>query len=165
MKRIMPVLAYAAAALTIVAALLTPFVLFGWFTKGVGALGVHVDETYTGGDVAFEIPRPGYRIVVNRPVVPRALLPRVSPFVQLAWTPADALPRSVSDAVDIDGDGRADLRAAFAVPADPNAELRVDVASLSPRVVSVRGGTRTSFASPIARVGDRIVVRVPLQQK
>jgi hypothetical protein len=162
MKRFKHVLAYTAAALTIAAAVLSPFLLFGWFTGAVAALHLHVDETYSGGQPAFTIERPGYRILVNRPVVPRAPVPSVPAFLQIAWTPADKLPALVADDVDIDGDGTPDLRARFAVPRDPDAPLQVDVVPLSPRVVAMHRVATASFAALIARVGDRIVVRVPL---
>jgi hypothetical protein len=165
MRRVIRLFAYLGAGLTVLAAMLTPFLLFGWFTSAVAALGLHVDEVYSGGEVAATLARPGYRIVVYHPVVPRGLLPQVPPFVQIAWTPASALPAAVADDVDIDGDGAADLRAAFAVPRDPNAALHVDVTPLSPRVAAMHGVSRDSFASLVARVGDRIVVRVPLGGK
>ncbi len=42
MQRLKPILGYTAAALTIMAAVLTPFVLIGLFTRGVAATGVRV---------------------------------------------------------------------------------------------------------------------------
>ncbi len=162
MKRIVPLLAYTAAALTIVAALLTPFALMPWFPRGVAALGLRTDPIYSGGDLARSIPKPAYRIDVYRPVAPKALLSAGEPFVQLAWEPASALPAHVADEVDIDGDGRADLVAVFAVPGDVDAPLTADVESRSPRIKPVRGIARQSFARAIVRVGDRIVLRVPL---
>lgn len=163
MLRNLPVvLAYTAATLTVVAAVLTPFLLMNWFTRGVAALGVRVDPVYSGGEAAYTVTTPGYRIVVNHPVVPKALLPTVPAFVQIAWEPVSALPARVSDEVDVDDDGRPDLVASFAVPRDPDAELRVDVTPLTSRVTPMRGVRRDSFASLITRIGDRIVVRVPL---
>ncbi len=164
MKRIVLVLAYTAAALTIVAAILTPFLLMQWFMHGVAALGLHTDPVYSGGEAAYTVTRAGYRIVVNHPVVPKNLLPGVPAFVQIAWEPASALPARVADEVDVDHDGRPDLLARFAVPRDPHAPLRADVTSLSPRVVSADAVARQSFASAIVRVGDRIVLRVPLRE-
>jgi hypothetical protein len=165
MKRLVTLLAYTAAALTIVAAILTPFVLMPWFTRGVAALGLHTDAVYSGGDVAYSLEKPGYRIVVYHPVVPTALLSGSQAFVQIAWEPASALPARVADEVDLDGDGRPDLVATFAVPRDANAELRADVMSKSPRVASMRGIARQSFTSAIVRVGDRIVLRIPLNRQ
>ncbi len=169
MKRLVAVLAYGAAGLTIVVAILTPFVLFGgsaeaWFAKAVAAPNLHVDGVYNGGPTACTLERPGYRIVVNHPVVPKARFPLVPPFVQIAWTPASALPATVDDEVDVDGDGKADQRAHFAVPRDPSQRMRVDVTPLGSSVAAMHGVEQPSFGSLIARVDDRIVVRVPLQQ-
>jgi hypothetical protein len=162
MKRLVPVLAYLVAGLTVVAAILTPFALMTWFMHGIASLGLHVDPVYSGGEAARTITKAGYRIVVNQPVVPRNPLPGVPAFVQIAWEPAAALPARIVDEVDVDGDGRPDLLASFAVPADRNVDLHADVTSLSPRVASIRGIVRQSFACVIVRVGDRIVLRVPL---
>jgi hypothetical protein len=162
MKRIVPILAYTAAALTIVAVILSPFVLMGWFVRGVAALGLRTDPVYSGGEAAYAIPKSGYRIIVNRPVVPKSLLRAGPTFVQIAWEPASALPARIGDEVDVDHDGRPDLVARFAVPRDRTAQLQADVTSLSPRVASMRGIARQSFTSAIVRVGDRIVLRVPL---
>ncbi len=162
MTRLNAVLGYAGAALTIVAAMLAPFLLFDYFTRGVAATGVSIDPVYSGGAPVREVARPGYRIVVHRPVVPRAPLSRTGAFVQLAWVPADALPPHVEDAVDIDGDGRADLTACFDVPADAAAPLFIDVTPADQRVLPMHRVSRDSFSALIARVGDRIVARVPL---
>ena len=40
-------LGYFGAALTMVAALLVPFLLYGAISKGVASLGLHVDEIYS----------------------------------------------------------------------------------------------------------------------
>ena len=161
MKRMIAVLAYTAAAVTIVAALLTPFVLLPLFTRGVAALGLHTDPVYSGGDLAYSIAKAGYRIDVYQPVAPKAVLSGTVAFVQIAWAPVSELPARVADEVDIDGNGRPDLLATFAVPRDGNAPLTADVASRSSRIASMRGIARQSFACAIVRVGDRIVVRVP----
>jgi hypothetical protein len=162
MKRVTAVLGYAGAALTIAAAVAAPFVLFDLFTRGVAATGVHVDPVYSGGVPARTISRGGYRIIVNRPVVPRAPLARGGAFVQVAWTPVSALPARVVDAVDVDGDGRDDLVARFDVPGDPQARLFIDVTPASGQVLSMRRVSQASFTCLIARVGDRIVARIPL---
>jgi hypothetical protein len=160
--RLTSVLGYTGAALTILAAIAGPFVLYGAFTQGIAATGVRIDPVYSGGAPAREIARPGYRIVVYRPVVPSAPLSPTHAFVQLAWTPAGALPRHVEDAVDLDGDGRVDLVARFDVPSDAAAPLFLDVMPAGGRVLPVRHASRGSFTAMIARVGDRIVARIPL---
>src|ERR1035437_606027 len=125
-------LGYTAAALTVLAALLTPFLLMGSFSKGFAALGFHVDEMYSGGPKVRAIPMGAYSIGVHRPVYPH-FLQSEKPFVQLDWSPVSVLPQHVSDAVDIDGDGQPDIRVSFDVPRDPKAPLLVDVDSLNPR--------------------------------
>jgi len=162
MQRLKAVLGYAGAVLTVVAMLAMPFVLFPLFQRGVAATGVEVDPVYTGGGIARIIAKDGYRIVVNQPVCSRALLARSAAFVQLAWAPAGALPPRITDEVDLDGDGRADLTVCFEVPADTTATLFVDVTPAVSMVLPLRRVSSASFSALIARVGDRIVVRVPL---
>jgi len=162
MKRLKAVLGYAGAVLTVAAMLVMPFVLFPLFTQGVAATGVVVDPVYTGGETARVVAKNGYRIVVNQPVHSRAPLARPAAFVQLAWEPAAALPGRIADEVDLDGDGRADLTACFEVPADTTAALFVDVTPAGGMVRPLRRVSKESFSALITRVGDRIVVRVPL---
>jgi len=163
MKSIRPILGYTAAALTVLAAVLTPFVLIGLFTRGVAATGVSVDPVYTGGKVSHTVVRQNYQVVVHSPVSPRGPLQRGAPYVQLVWQPATALPPRVSDEIDLTDDRQADLRVTFDVPRDPKAELRVDVEPLTALVQPLRRVGKESLSSLIARVGDTIVVRVPLR--
>jgi hypothetical protein len=165
MRRLTATLGYTGAALTVAAMLVTPFVLFDLFTHAVAATGIRVDPAYGGGDSVRAIAKDGYRVVVNRPVLPVAPLARVAPFVQLAWEPAGALPAHVADEVDLDGDGRADLRADFDVPRASGAALHADVTPLGDKVRPLRRVSRDAMSSLIARVGDRIVLRVPLTRE
>jgi hypothetical protein len=162
MHRLKSVLGYTGAILTVVAMLVMPFVLFPVFQNGVAASGVEVDAVYTGGPVERVVAKDGYRITVHRPVRSRALLARPAAFVQLDWAPASALPPHLADEVDLDGDGRADLTVCFEVPADTAAALFVDATPAGAMVRPLRRASRDSFSGLIARVGDRIVVRVPL---
>ncbi len=163
MRRLQAVLGYAGAILTVVLMLLAPFVLFGFLVRLVAGTGVEVDPVYSGGAPADTLARDGYAIVVNHPVRSRAPLRPPAPFVQLAWTPASALPASVADSVDVDGDGAADLLARFEVPADTAAPLFVDVVPLGERVRALSRASRDgALSGGIARVAGRIVVRAPL---
>jgi len=155
------VLGYSVSALTLLAAILVPFVLMGFFSNQVAQAGLHVDEGYSGGVVARTIAKDGYRIAVNQPVKPH-LLQRIEPFVQITWEPASALPAQVSDDVDLDGDGRPDVHVTFAVPTDANAPLRVDVTSLNDRYRSLAGVAKESYSRLIMRTDRGIIVRVPL---
>ena len=162
MQRLKPILGYTAAALTILAVVLTPFVLIGLFTRGVAATGVRVDPMYTGGKPSHTVSKGAYRVVVHHPVLPRAPLDRHDPFVQLVWQPVSALPPRVSDEIDLTDDHQPDLRVTFEAPRDPKAELRVDVTPLTSLVRPMRQVGQDSFSALIARVGDTILVRVPL---
>jgi hypothetical protein len=162
-RRAKSILGYTAAGLTLLAMAAAPFLLMGLFVRGVAATGIRPDPVYAGGTPRATIARAGYRITVYHPVNPAAPLSRLPPYVQIAWGPARSLPATVSDEVDIDGDGRPDLRARFEVPRDESVPLRVEIDSLSGKVEPRRGVSRESLALLIARVKGSIVVRVPLR--
>jgi hypothetical protein len=155
------ILGYTAATLTVLAALLTPFVFYGLFTNSVAALPLHVDEVYSGGPKVRTVQMGAYSIEIHRPVYPH-FLQSEKPFVQLDWTPVSTLPGHVSDVVDVDGDGRPDLRVTFDVPSDPKAPLHVDVQPLSPRYEAMHSVGKEKFSRLIVRVDNAILVRVPL---
>ncbi len=157
-------LGYTVAVLTMVAALLVPFVIYGAITRGVRALGLHVDEIYSGGPKVRTIQQGTYTIDVHRVVTPH-MLQREKPFVQMDWTPVSALPSHVTDTVDIDGDGEPDLRVNFDVPKDPKASLHVDVEPLGPRFEAMNNAGKEKYSRLIVRVDDSIFVRVPLAQR
>lgn len=162
MSRLTTTLGYAFAGLTIAAVVATPLALLRRFVGAVAGTGIRVDPVYTGGEIARTISadRP-YIIQVHRPVLKRAPLQSTEPFVQIDWMPIAALPEHVGDPIDIDGDGTPDLMVSFHVP--PNDQpLRVDVRPLGPLVRAMNGVSRDSLGSLIARLPDRIVVRVPL---
>jgi hypothetical protein len=154
-------LGYTAAGITVFAAVLAPFLLFGLFTKGFAGLGLHVDEMYSGGPTLRTVQLSAYSIAVHRPVFPH-MLQTEKPFVQLDWKPASTLPPRVSDAVDVDGDGQPDLRVTFDVPKDINTPLRVNVEALNPRYQSMQNVGKEKFSRLIVRLDDAILVRVPL---
>jgi len=160
-KRMIAVLPYVGAALTLVIAICVPFFLFGAFTKAIAHAGLHVDATFSGGTVARTIERNGYQIDVYQPVWPRALQ-RVEPFVQIVFIPADALPAQVSEEIDLDGDGQPDVRVSFVVPADPHAPLRGGVTALNSKYQSLANVGGDSYSRLVVRVDNQVIVRVPL---
>ena len=143
------------------AALLTPFLLMGVFSNGFAALGLHVDEVYSGGPKVRTISMGAYSIDIHRPVYPH-MLHNEKPFVQLDWRPVSALPQHVSDLVDVDGDGQPDICVSFDVPRDPKAPLHVDVDSLNPRYQAMQNAGKEKYSRLIVRVDNAILVRVPL---
>jgi hypothetical protein len=156
-------LAYTGAGLTVFAAVLIPFFLYGVFTKGFSSLGLHVDEVYSGGPTVRTIQAAGYNIDIHRPVSPH-MFQREKPFVQLDWRPASTLPAHVSDLVDIDGDGKPDVHVSFDVPKDPKAPLRVNVEPLNRRYEAMRNVGKVKFSALIVRVDDAVLVRIPIAQ-
>ena len=162
--KVRAILGYTAAGLTLIAAVLVPFVLMGLFTKGFASLGLHVDEVYSGGPKVRTIKTATYNIDIHRPVYPH-MFQSEKPFVQLDWKPVRALPAHVSDLVDIDGDGQPDVRVSFDVPKDPKAPLRVNVDGLNTRYESMQNVGKERFSKLIVRVDDAILVRVPLARQ
>ena len=154
-------LGYTGASLTLLLAILTPFWLSGFFSRGVSALPLHIDEVITGGPIVRAIPMGAYTIKVHR-AVSTHMFQREKPYVQLDWTPADALPAHISDTVDIDGDGRPDVNVTFDVPRDPKAPLHVTVDPVSSRYAALEHVGKPHFSSLIVRVDDAILVRIPL---
>jgi len=154
---------YLGAGLTLLAAALAPFSLYGLFTKGFSSLGLRVSETYSGGPLVRTIQSAGYTIGIHQRVSPN-MLQREKAFVQLDWKPASALPAHVSDRVDIDGDGKPDVNVRFDVPKDPKASLSVNVESLDPLYEDMRNVGKEKFSALIVRVDNAILVRVPLAQ-
>lgn len=116
-KKLTAKLGYTGAGVTVLAAVLAPFLLYGLFTRGFSSLGLHVDEMYSGGPKVRTIQAAGYTIEIHQKVSPH-MMQRETPFVQLDWRPASALPPHVSDVVDIDGDGKPDIQVSFDVPKD-----------------------------------------------
>jgi len=163
MQKLKAKLGYAGAGMTVLLAVLAPFVLYGVFTKGFSSVGLHVDEMYSGGPKVRTIQAAGYTIDIHRQVSPH-LLQNEKAFVQLDWRPASALPSQVNDDVDIDGDGKPDVHVSFAVPKDPKAPLRVNVDPLNPRYEAMRNVGKQKFSELIVRVDDAVLVRVPVAQ-
>jgi hypothetical protein len=153
---------YTGATVTIVLAVLTPFWLSGFISRGVAALPVHIDEVISGGPAVRAIPMGAYGILIHRPVYPH-LLQREQPYVQIDWKPAKALPAHISDLVDIDGDGHPDVRVTFDVPRDPKAPLHVTADSLNPHYAALEHVGKDHLSSLIVRVDDAVLVRIPVR--
>jgi len=163
MKRLRGILGYTAAVLTIAVAVLGPLVWFGFFTRAAARTSLRIDPAYTGGEPARTIARDSYQIVIYKPVQKRAPLSPIGSFVQIVWKPVSALPATVSEQLDLDGDGQPDCVVSFQAPRNPRATLHVDVKPLTALVKPMNGVSKESFSSLIARVNDTIVVRVPLR--
>ncbi len=161
--RLVAILAYVGAALTLAIAVCVPFVLMGAFSKAVAHAGLHVDPSYTGGTIARTVEHTGYQTVVYQVVRPRALQD-LDPFVQIAFKPVSALPRQVSEEIDLDGDGEPDVRVTFTVPADPKARPVGEVTALNGKYRAFRMPGDYSFSQLMVQSGGAVVVRVSLNE-
>ena len=159
--RILSILAYTGAGLTLLIAVCVPFVLIGIQQRGGARGAAYRRDVHRRHDCADD-PAEGYRIEVYQPVQPR-MLERTEPFVQIVFEPADALPARVNDEIDLDGDGRPDVRVSFSVPADTNAKMHGDVTALNGGYVSLSNASDESFSRMVVRTGNKIVVRVPVR--
>jgi len=164
-KRFLAVFAYIGAALSLIVAACTPFVLLGAFSQAVARTGIHVDAVYTGGTISRTVMRDGYQVDIYRPVQPHALQ-NVQPFVQIAFRPADSLPLRFSDEIDLDGDGRPDVRIRLVVPKDRNARPTGEVFALNDAYRSFRlPGSDRGFSELIAQSNGALLVRVPINSQ
>ena len=164
MKRLTSALGYTVAVLTIAVAVIGPMFWFGFFSRAAAKTSLRIDPIYTGGEPARTIAHDSYQVVIYKPVLKRAPLSHIGSFVQIVWKPASALPATVSEPVDLDGDGQPDCVVSFQAPRDPHAKLLVNVKPLNNLVKPMNEVSKDSFASLIARVNDTIVVRVPLKK-
>jgi hypothetical protein len=160
--RILAVLAYIGAAVTLLIAACVPFVLMGVFSNAVAHAGLHLDPSYSGGTIVRTVAHSGYQMDVYAPVRPRALQ-QVAAFVQIAFRPVAALPRHVSEEIDLDGDGQPDVRVSFTVPADPHARPSGEVVALNAKYQSFTMPGNYSFSEMMVQSGGAVVVRVPLR--
>jgi len=158
MTKLKSILGYSGAILTVALALVTPFVLLGWFTQGIGAMGLRIHPSYSGGEVSHTIQRQGYRILVYRRVGRTTPWQRVDPFVQARWTPGTALPATLSDDLDLNGDGKPDVHIVL-----DTVRMVVDAAPLGAGWRPLHSRGVTSFSALIARVDGDIVVRLPVE--
>lgn len=176
-SRILAVLAYSAAVLTLLVAILTPFLLMGLFTKAVAHAGLHIDPIYSGGTVVRTLTRTSshgtYQIEVYQVVRPHALQAG-GPFVQVTFHPVSALDSQISEKIDLDGDGQPDVRVDLTIPADARARPGGSVVALDGKYRSFSAGLpsasahgrswdNSSFSQLIVRTGDTVVVRVSLR--
>ena len=108
--------------------------------------------------------REGYQIDVYRPVQPHALQ-NVDPFVQIAFRPAASLPRRFTTDLDLDGDGRADVRVNLVMPGNAHARPSGEVVALNEAYRSFRmPGSEVGFSELIVQSNGAVLVRIPVNQ-
>lgn len=160
-NRIPSALAWTGAGLTLLIAALVPFLLINTFSRAVAHAGLRVDENYTGGVVVRTIAHGNYKTLVYQPVHPH-FFQRNQPFVQIAFEPISALPAEVQEKVDLDGDGQPDVLVRFLRPDTAQNAVQGNISALNSRYQSVENAHEKSFSKMILRIGNRIVLRVPM---
>lgn len=133
MRRLKSFLAYTAAVLLVPIVLMLFIELDVWARGLVDLTGLTVSPWYTGGETARCLERGKYRVIVHRPVFDGLCAERGKGFVQLDWTPPEGLPRIVDEEIDMDGDGRQDLRLLLDTAAGT-----VELTAENPAVIGVR---------------------------
>jgi hypothetical protein len=165
MKRLIPCLAYGAAGLMILIALVLPVRGFPVILSALGSLNLKIAPWFSGGKEAFVIDRSGYRIQVYHPVYPALVGEGPKGFVQLVWSPRSALPSMVRDSIDLNGDGTEDCEISFSNPSGEAAKPVLSVNPQSPWVSPVFNSPTTSFEGVLVeRVKDAMFIRIPVKK-
>lgn len=149
MSKLKSILGYIAASLSIPIILATFMAMPFWSELLVSATGVTISPWFTGGEVARTVDHDTYRTDIHRPIFDALIGERKEGFVQVDWTPLQALPARIDEEIDVDGDGQADFRVEWDTGSDQ--------------------ATLTSYASWVLglegtyRLEDSLAVRVTLR--
>jgi len=165
MKRLIVLLGYGAAGLTVLFALALPIKLFPVFLSVIGALDLKIAPQFSGGEVAFVIDRGSHQIKVYHPVYPALFGQGAKGFVQLVWQPRRALPSQVQDSIDLNRDGTVDCEISFSNPPGEAGTPLLTVNPKSPWVFPAHNSPTLSLEGVlIEKVKDTMFVRVPIRK-
>ncbi len=134
MSKVKAILGYTLASLSVPVLLATFFGLASWMNLLVAGTGLTISPWYSGGPVARTIDHATYQTRIHQPVFQALLGERREGFVQIAWSPREAVPELIDEEVDYNGDGQADFRIQL--------EKQTRQASLmpySPQVIGLQG--------------------------
>lgn len=109
MKKLKAFLGYFVAALMVPLALLTFMGLGPIAETIVNVTGVQISPWFTGGEVVRTVSHPRYETRIHRPVFDALIGEQREGFVQIVWTPLEALPEVVEETIDYDNDGAPDF--------------------------------------------------------
>jgi hypothetical protein len=164
MRSLKAILGYGAVGLVLALMFLTPFKLLPGFTGLVGRLGLRPHPKFAGGPVVRSLERGSYRISISAPAGALGTLERQPRFIQVSWSPVNALPDRVEEQLDLDGDGHPDVQIRFAVPKNPKIPLQGQVNVLdSTKVLPISALGRGPLDALLVRLEDRIVARFPVK--
>jgi hypothetical protein len=141
--------AWAVLAIPII---LTTFIgMNGLAPRLVASTGLTINPRYTGGKVVRIIDRGAFRTRIHQPVFAALIGQGRTGFVQVDFVRADssgALPATIDESVDFDGDGSTDFRV-IAVTESGSA----NITGMNPRVLG---------RSEVIRLDDGLAVRAAL---
>lgn len=109
MKKLKAILGY------LIAALMVPLGMFTLIGMGpvsemiVNVTGVRISPLYTGGEVVRTVDHLSYETRIHRPVFDALIGETREGFVQIVWSPRNALPATVEETIDFDTDGTPDF--------------------------------------------------------
>lgn len=149
MSKLKSILGYIAASLSIPIILATFMAMPFWSELLVSATGVTISPWFTGGEVARTVDHDTYRTDIHRPIFDALIGERKEGFVQVDWTPLQALPARIDEEIDVDGDGQADFRVEWDTGSD-----QATLTSYASWVLGLEG---------IYRLEDSLAVRVTLR--
>jgi hypothetical protein len=142
---------YTLAALGLPAILVMLFGLGNWMNLLVNATGVQISPWETGGPVAFQVERSGYRLDIHQPVFMALIGEKRTGFIQVDWQPPAGVPEQVDEAVDYDHDGTTDFHITWDWKT-PGAQAHLT--ALRPEVLGIRQNFILDGA-PVLRVNLR----------
>jgi hypothetical protein len=110
MSKLTAIVGYTLAFLMLPVVLAT-FIGMPYFAeKLVLATDLKVSPWFSGGEVVRTIDHGTYQTLIHRKVFDGLVCERSKGFAQVDWTPLDALPSTIDEQIDLDGDGQADFR-------------------------------------------------------
>jgi hypothetical protein len=148
MSKLKAFLGYTAAVLSPLIVLVSFLGLDYLAEPFITATGLTVSANFTGGEVVQTVDHGAYQAAVHRPVFDALIGERKEGFVQIDWAPLDALPALVEEEIDVDGDGKADMR----LQVDPAGE-ETTLTAYAPWVLEMEG---------TYRLPEMVAVRVTL---
>jgi len=164
MAKLKSVLGYSVAALGIpimIAAVLIWTVLPQVGIQFVSATGLKHSANWSGGEVVRTINHGAYETRVHRTVFDALIGEWSEGFVQVSWSPLDALPARIDEEIDADGDGQADFR----VEVD-TANKASTLTPYTPWVLGLEGTYRLEIVvleGTTYRLDETLAVRVRLK--
>lgn len=109
MNRLRAFAGYSLAFLAIIGFMVVVLGLGDWMNLLVSTTGLTVSPWFTGGPVVRAVDHGAYRTEIHRPVFDALIGERSEGFVQVAWRPDTAVPPSLDEQIDYNGDGVPDL--------------------------------------------------------